>query len=346
MHVIAGATPPARIVFLFPGGGLNVLANFCTAARRSLAEVLVERGCLVVGVDPREDGVDPADPDPACARWGLAAHRADADRVVAGVVAAVGLPYEVLGHSAGAAVALDLAAYRAWDVRLERVLVLDTTGPYDAEVEPELVERARGLASAMRELLAAGTTTVDPGLRGLFARAVADPDGDSPVPRPAAAGGGFVSNRGLVHLALTRTAELPGAANWVYHHGLSSGDYEFGAARELDRFRLDRSPFEVWAAAVRELGSGVQPVALLRDLAAVWGGWAEVYGIDWSAVRAEVVWVNAEGGRGDHDLGARRLAEAGASVDYRVVPGYGHGDVVWAVDAEQQVWRRLLSRRG
>lgn len=72
------------------------------------------------------------------------------------------------------------------------------------------------------------------------------------------------------------------------------------------------------------------------------GGRTDVYRIDWSAIRADVVWVNAELGRGDHDLGARLIQAGGARVDYRVVPGYGHGDVVWAPGAAQEIWPLLL----
>lgn len=46
--------------------------------------------------------------------------------------------------------------------------------------------------------------------------------------------------------------------------------------------------------------------------------------------------------RGLKALFARLIRCGGATVDYRVVTGYGHGDVVWSATAERGVWRFLL----
>ncbi|MGF1431796.1 thioesterase domain-containing protein [Kitasatospora sp. LaBMicrA B282] len=335
-------TPLHRIAVLLPGGGLNVRANFGTAHHgRSLARFLTENGYLVLGITPREDALTPETEQhgPPCAGWGLAAHRRDAETVLTALPQALGLPYELFGHSAGAALALDLAARPT--NRAQRVVVLDTTGPYDPQAEPELATRAAELATAMDERLTRGEVLVDPGLKGLFARAGADPTGDSPFPRPDRPGTVF-THLGLLHYALTHTAELPGPANWIYHRGHSSGSYAFGATAADDRFALRHTPLAVWQRVIAELGSGVQPTALLRDLAAVWGGRGEVHRIDWAAIEAPVVWVNTELGRGDHDLGARLIRAGGTPVDYRVLPGYGHGDLLWGVDAEHEVWATLL----
>ncbi|WP_145907087.1 hypothetical protein [Kitasatospora viridis] len=304
----AGA--PRGIVVLLPGGGLNARAAFAVARGRSLVEFLADHGYLPIGITPREDAGDPAE----AAEWGLATHRTDAERVLAAVeehlALPFGLPLDLLGHSAGAALALDLAAQPGSTAR--RVLVLDTTGPYDPQREPELVERAERLCAQFEQMVGAGELVLDPGLKASFAAAERDPE-----------------LRGRLEFALTRTAELPGPANWIYHQGHSAG----GPALDLD----------VWARAMAALGSGVQPTALLRDLAALWAGRTEVYRIDWSAIRAEVRWINAELGRGDHDLGPRLVRAGGAAVDYRVVPGFGHGDVVWAPQAENAVWPLLLA---
>jgi hypothetical protein len=319
-----------------------VAANYCTAQGRSLARYLADHGYLVVGTTPREDALTAGGAGPHCAGWGLDGHRADLERVVAAAEAVTGLPYDLLGHSAGAALALATAA-RSGGEGPRRVVVLDTTGPYDPEAEPEPAARAEALAGHFQGLLDAGTWTLDPGLKGLFARAAAAPDAPSAVPRPAGGPGRF-SNLGLLHYALTHTRELPGPANWIYHRGHSSGGYTFGATPEQDRYALDRTPLDVWARAVGRFGSGLQPTALLRDLAAVWAGRADVHRIDWAAIRADVVWVNAEHGRGDHPLGAELIRRGGARVDYRVLPGYGHGDVVWGATAEADLWQSLLPR--
>jgi hypothetical protein len=332
-----------RVVHLLPGGGLNVAADYCTAQGRSLAHFLADHGYLVIGTTPPEDALTPDRIGPQCADWGLDGHRTDLERVVSAVESLTGLPYELLGHSAGAALALATAARNRGEA-LRRVLVLDTTGPYDPETEPELVAKAEALTRLFQQQLEAGVWTVDPGLKGLFARATTAPDAPSGVPRPVDGAGQF-SNLGLLHYALTHTRDLPGPASWIHHRGHSSGTYAFGPTPGEDRFALEHSPLAVWTEAIGRLGSGLQPTALLRDLAAVWAGLTEVHRIDWAAIRAEVVWVNAEFGRGDHDLGARLIRRGGARVDYRVVPGYGHGDVVWSATAERDVWESLLPRR-
>lgn len=341
--LLAGTGAAAtRTVYLLPGGGLNTAAGFLTPRGRGLAHFLCAKGFLVIGVSPREDGL--TEPGPEVCEWGLARHRQDVLRVVAAVQSVRPTPYQLLGHSAGAVLALDVAASEGLPAPgPERVLVLDTTGPYDREAEPELAARADGLLAATEALLAEGTPVLDTGLKGLFARAAADPLGDSPMPRPVQGSASRFSNAGLLHYALTQTGRLPGPANWIYHQGFSSGSYHFGASAAEDRFALDHSPLGVWSDAVARLGSGLQPTALLRDLAAVWAGREDVHRIDWSAIRAEVVWVNAGLGRGDHDLGARLIREgSGVPVRFTVVPGYGHGDVVWSATARDDVWCALV----
>ena len=330
---------PSRAVFLLPGGGLNTAADFLTPRGRGLADFLCANGFLAIGISPREDGLTSTGTD--VSDWGLARHRGDAQRVVAAAQAVLPQPYDLLGHSAGAVLALDLAATTA--AGPDRVLVLDTTGPYDPRTEPELATRAEELLTTCQQLLEQGVQVVDPGLKALFARAAADPEGATPVQRPVAGPATFFSNTGLLHYALIRTSELPGPANWIYHQGFSGGRYLFEDSPAHDRFELDHSPIEVWSAAVAQLGSGLQPTALLRDLAAVWAGRDDVHRIDWSAIRAEVLWVNTGLGRGDHDHGPRLIRErSGAPVRFTVLPSYGHGDVVWSATAQQDLWRSLL----
>ncbi|MEU8515431.1 thioesterase domain-containing protein [Kitasatospora sp. NPDC048722] len=344
---VIGDVTAERVIHFLPGGGLNVAANYCTAQGRSLARFLADHGYLVIGTTPREDAVPPEASDD-CTAWGLDAHRADLQHVITAAEALTALPYELLGHSAGAALALDTAARTTGGTGPRRVLVLDTTGPYDPATEPELVAKAEALTDLLQRQLDAGARTVDPGLKGLFSRAATAPDAPSGVPRPVPqqeGGPGQFSNLGLLHYALTHTRDLPGPANWIYHRGHSSGTHAFGPTPAEDRFALTHTPLAVWAEAVDRLGSGLQPTALLRDLAAVWAGRTDVHRIDWAAIRADVVWINAELGRGDHDSGARLIRAGGARVDYRVVPDYGHGDVVWSATAEQDVWASLLPGR-
>ncbi|MFD6227866.1 hypothetical protein ACFWFZ_13440 [Streptomyces sp. NPDC060232] len=330
------ARAPRGIVYLLPGGGLNFAAEFFTPGGRgdhNLAHELRRRGLLVVGVTPREDAAAAAD---VCAEWGLEAHRRDLAVVVGALDSVLGLPYQYAGHSAGAALALDAASYDV-SPRLRRVVALDTTGPYTGD----LALRAADTRDAYATRLAQGVPFVDPGLAAVIAKAVADPDGVSPAPWPPDPTRRF-TNAGLAHFALIRTAALPGPANWIYNRGHGAGTYTFGAAPAEDRFELTRTPAATWHAATSALGSGLLPAALMRDLAAVWAGDDATYKIAWDRVTAEVVWVNTELGRGDHPRGAELIRAGGNErVSFTVVPGYGHGDALWATAAASDVWSRF-----
>ncbi|GAA0283638.1 hypothetical protein GCM10010302_22080 [Streptomyces polychromogenes] len=334
------ARPPHGIAYLLPGGGLNFTAAFHTEHRGfapgggSLAGHLLHRGLLVVGVTPREDAATGADALPA--DLGLAAHRRDLAGVVAALDSVLGLPYTYAGHSAGGALALDAASHDPSE-RLRRVLVLDTTGPYTGEA----ALRAAELREVYEEQLARGVHAADPGLAALVARAVSDPSGPSAVPWPPDPERRF-THAGLAHFALVRTADLPGPANRIYREGHAAGGYAFGATPAEDRFSLTHTTLETWHAATSALGSGLVPTALMRDLAAVWAGDGKTYRIGWERIRAEVVWINTELGRGDEPHGAELIRAAGNDrVRFGVVPGYGHGDALWSATAAADVWSRL-----
>ncbi|MDJ0379758.1 hypothetical protein [Streptomyces sp. G-G2] len=327
------ARAPRGVVYLLPGGGLNFTASFLTPGARNLAQDLRRRGFLVVGLTPREDAARPGD---VTAEWGLAAHRRDLARVVDALDPVLRLPYQYAGHSAGAALALDAASHDP-SPRLRRVVVLDTTGPLTGAG----AVRAAATRDAYAAQLAAGTYASDAGLAGLVSRAVTDPGGPSPAPWPRDPALRF-TNAGLAHYALIHTAELPGPANWIYARGHSAGTYAFGATPAEDRFTLTHTPLTLWHAATAALGSGLVPVALLRDLCAAWAGDGTGYSLAWDRIGAEVLWLTTEFGRGDHPRGADLIRASGnPRVTYRLIPGYGHADAVWSTTAAQDIWPLL-----
>ncbi|WP_437930169.1 hypothetical protein WMF37_13360 [Sorangium sp. So ce291] len=345
---------PSRVLYMLPGGGLSFESNFFTPRDRNIAHFMRGHGYLVIGVSPREDGLDPASPasnDASLARWGFAKRKQDIHGVIATVDRWLGLPHDLLGHSAGGAQALDHAATYAGGPG--KVMVLDTTGPYDPVAEPTYAANALATLEAYEQLLAQGRFTIDAagGLRALVAAAASDPLGDSGVPR--AVGGGFTGSftrAGLVHYGLIHTSRLPGPTtpltglpqSWFYEQGHLAGQYTFAADPQQDRFDLTHTPLAVFEDALAALGSGLVTTAAMRDLLAIWSG-APAYVIDWSNIRAKVVWINTALGRGDHPRGAQLIAEAGnADVRFRVVPGYGHADPVFGRRAEADVWPLLL----
>ncbi|MFD3516920.1 hypothetical protein [Streptomyces sp. NPDC058657] len=324
---------PVGIAYLLPGGGLNFAADFFTPRAHNLAHRLCDERQLVIGISPREDLARPAD---LTAALGQAAHKADAAKVVRAVDRVLRLPYQLLGHSAGAVLALDLASTDR-SPRLHRVVPLDTTGPYTG---PEALRAAR-MRDALQAQLDNGVLYGDTGLTGLIARALTDPDGPSPVPRPVDPATRF-THAGLAHFALIRTSSLPGDTHWIYTQGYSAGSYTFADTPADDRFSLTHTPLSTWGEATSALGSGLVPHALLRDLAAIWAGDDTTYRLDWAGIRAPVVWVNMELGRGDEPHGAEAIRAGGNDdVTFRVVPGYAHADPVWSTTADRDVWPLL-----
>ncbi|WP_407839123.1 hypothetical protein ACE1OC_26560 [Streptomyces sp. DSM 116496] len=324
---------PHGIAYLLPGAGLNFGSAFFTPSDLNLAHRLRREGLLVVGVTPREDAAAAEDIGPDL---GLAAHHRDLAAVVEALDGALGLPYQYVGHSAGALLALDAAAHDD-SPRLTRVVALDTTGPYSGD----LAVRAAQTRDAYEALIERGAYATDPGLAALFARAVTDPAGSSEVPWPPDPGLRF-THAGLAHFALVRTSLLPGPADWIHTQGHAAGSYSFGATPAGDRFGLTHTTLATWHAATAGLGSGLIPNALARDLAAVWAGDEKTYAVDWERISAEVVWINTELGRGDHTRGPRLIRAGGnPRVRFSVVPGYGHGDPVWSQTAAADVWSLL-----
>lgn len=349
VDVVASTTAePLRVVYMLPGGGLNFRGNFFTPRPRNLAHFLREHGYLVVGISPREDALVPAADDTVAAGWGLAKRKRDNRSVISTINAALNMPYDLLGHSVGGLQALDYAA--TYPDGPGKVMVLDTTGPYEPSTEPALSRRARDTVAVLRDLLDppgdgdARQNTIDPGLKALVSAAAADPAGTAA--RAFRPDGSPFTNAGLAHYALIKTAELPGPLNWIYEQGLSAGTYTLGETPQADRFAFAHTSLSTWAAAMAEIGSGLLVTAQLRDLNAVLAADPSSYAIDWARIDTRVAWVNMSLGRGDHPYGARLIRAGGnPDVTFTVVPGYGHGDPTWGRAAHVDVWPLLTQCR-
>lgn len=72
----------------------------------------------------------------------------------------------------------------------------------------------------------------------------------------------------------------------------------------------------------------------MRDLSAIWAAGDATYSIPWHHIRAEVLWLNTEHGRGDHPEGATLIRASGnPRVTYRILPNHGHADITWSESA-------------
>jgi pimeloyl-ACP methyl ester carboxylesterase len=351
VNILAMHRPEAvRVMYLLTTSSLNFRGSFFTPAEKGLAYYLASRGYLVVGITPREDNVEPGDDLSVMADWGMKQHRDDVRTIIERVQSVVGLPYDVLGHSFGAIVALDYAGHYSED-DFERVMVLDVPS-FDPDTQPLMIAYAQLSLGAYDDLLASGeyveTSLFE--LRLLLGANAMYPDVDSGVPRAFLGLPGNFTYAGLLHFSLINTAFMPGVIfpltglpqEWPMVLGNAAGYYEFALDPLKDEFGLLHVDVNRLLAVAGVMGSGYAPVALARDYTSAIAD-QKLYSVDWAGIDEKVVWINAELGMGEQTHGATHIEEAGnEDVQVHVIPGYGHADVILGENAAEDVWGLLL----
>jgi pimeloyl-ACP methyl ester carboxylesterase len=279
----------------------------------------------------------------------MAEHRADIRAVVQRVQGTLGLPYEMLGHSYGAASALDYASH--FSAELVRVIALDIYA-FDPGSDPQAIDRAEATYSAHVALLSQGVYVDPAGAQaGVFARLTPEEHlADSGSSRESFGAPGNFTNDGLTYISLIYNSQLPGihseltglAGDWPLRQSVFAGTYTFAPDPLDDVFAftyVERSTLIASSAAAR---SGLIPMAFARDYWAAVAG-DPAYAIDWASIKTKLVWLNAELGYGTQTYGASAAAASGnPNVEVAVIPGYGHGDMLLSRSARRDVWSRLL----
>lgn len=337
---------PDHVVYMLPGGGANFAMSYLTPLQTNLATFLCNQGALVVGITPPEDAVPTGLPSYAFMRnWGLAKHSADVRRVISNVQTLVDLPFDILGHSYGASIALDVAT-RQPDLR--RLIVLDT---YSLDPQSELRAQAERTYDAHVQLIDDGVfhdETYSQFKPGVLAAAAA-PQLDSGTSRQPAGAAGNFTLEGLVYFSLINSAGLPGIhtsitslpGDWLLQRGFLAGEYTVAPNPQDDQYAFSHTTIVTVRQAAALAGSGIIPVALERDIWAVTANNGSPK-IRWNRIDAEVIWLNTELGYAHHTWGATRIRRGGNErVTVDVIDGYGHIDMLWGDNAQQDVWQRL-----
>jgi pimeloyl-ACP methyl ester carboxylesterase len=349
VDVVASRNAKAdHIVYMLPGGSVNFGSSFFTPRDRNLAHFMRERGGLIVGISAREDNVPSTLEDYSfMAGWGLAKHRADIRSVVSAVQSVTALPYDLLGHSYGASCALDYAANDAGDLR--RLIVLDiySMAP-GASLGVEAAERTyQAHVALMSQGVYHDTSYADTKTGANLAELL--PDVDSGVSRADAGYPGNFLLEAYLYYSLINTAPLPGIhtpitdlpGDWLMKQSMLAGQYTLAQNPRADRFSFDHTQIETFRESAAKIGGGLVPVALERDFWAVNAGNPD-YVIPFQDIKAEVIWLNAELGYAEHSHAAQQI-EAGGNqrVTTAIIPGYGHGDMIWSATAAADVWSML-----
>lgn len=257
----------------------------------------------------------------------------------------------MLAFSFTGLVALDYAATYN-DRRLDRLLIIDA---YNIDpTNSDAVEDAAYLYEAYDYLINAGYY-VDDSLKnfgGLINGAVADPTGDSGIPRalmlPPDIAPYFSGNftfAGLMHYWLINSGYMPGIhtpisglpQDWPMLVGSTAGYYTPALDPLYDEFGMTYTSMESIQSFSANMGASVIPLALLRDCAAA-SAYNGVYPIDWDAIDTEVVWVNTEYGYGPQAWGASQIED----MTFTIIEDYGNIDPFLSVTAESDVWEGLL----
>ena len=339
---------PHRIAYFIPGG-TSFRSSFFTPTRDNLAHHFRRNGRFVVGITPREALMTETDDVSAMADFGLAKHRDDIRRIVEKTQSALDLPYyELLGYSIGGEYALDYAATYPGEASAVTVLGLESFDPIG---DADDVAGAALIFDAACSLMA-DDVLYDNGLamlKGLTEAARLYPMGDSGESREALGLPGNFTIEGLVYFSAIHTGSLPGFHTtltglpgewWNKSHLL--GTYSFAPDPYNDSYEFALTEYEAMTAGVLSMESGLVPLAVYRDNAAV-NAHNGAYIIDWEAIDAPVTWINAENGMGNHMYAASRIEAAGTGVDAIVIPDFGHADLTWSDTAKTDVWP-LLAR--
>jgi len=339
---------PRGVVYMLPGGATNFRSSFLVPPEDNLASFFRRHGYLVIGITPREDKVAADTRDLSFMEaWDMQQHRDDIRKIVQLVQAVVPLPYELLGHSYGAASALDYAG--AYPDEVQRVVALDIYS-FDSAIDPASMRKARRTHQAyvelMREGVFADTSYADfPALvRSGLGRPDAGVGGASDYDY-----GGYTSKQ-LLLFGLIYSAVLPGVhtditglpGDWPIAMSDVAGDDGWEFRPDDDDRTFARTSIATLRLAADELGSGLISMAFARDY---WSVVAEAeggYPLRWSNNAGKVLWINSELGYNTQMHGADLIRQAGnPNVDKQIVPQYGHADLLWSRTARADVWERF-----
>jgi pimeloyl-ACP methyl ester carboxylesterase len=318
-----------KVIYLLPGGGVNFNSSFFTPIGNNLAHFFRDAGYLVVGITPREDNVPSGIPYDFMAGWGMAEHKADIQKIIGIVQARTKLPYWVLGHSFGAAYALDYAS-TCTDNLFQKVIALDIYS-YNESGD------AASSQYIFQQLIAAGQY-VDPtytDLKSLMLISLLLPKVDSGEPRTPYPGD--FTYQGLLYFSLIWSSELPGIdiTDWPLVQSYAAGVYRFSINPLFDTYFLTYTDINLLRDASFKVGSGLVPYAVYRDYFDV-NGYNINYSINWSGIRVPLLWVNSQLGYG------KNAYSGGIPKTFKVIPGYGHLDLLGSSTAQGDVWNLFL----
>lgn len=343
----SNVSAPHAVVYMLPGGATNFRSSFLIPSDDNLAQFFRAHGYFVVGITPREDTV-PADTNDTSFmdQWGMTQHRQDIRSVVSVVQSVVPLPYELLGHSYGAASALDYAA--EYPGEPARVIALDIYS-FNPNTEPSAVQRALRTYQAYVQLRSEGVYADDSyvDFATLVGASFSGPNGKRGF------GGDYVryTAKELLLFGVIYSGLLPGVhtgitglpGDWPMAMSTLAGDPSGLLPPNNDNHTFSHISATTLQLVAKELGGGLVSMAFARDYWSVVSLVEGAHMLPWENITGQVIWLNSELGYYDQMYGAQLIAGGSrAHIEAGVVAGYGHADMLWSGTARDDVWERLL----
>jgi pimeloyl-ACP methyl ester carboxylesterase len=323
-----------KVVYMLPGGGVNFASSFFTPMDNNLAQFFRKAGYLVVGITPREDSVPAGITDYSfMATWGMDKHEADIETIISVIQKRLKKPYRVLGHSFGAAYALDYASKYMDNPELvsippEKVIALDIYSYNRLDQAADSYELFNQKAAQPPYADASYTD-----MKSLALISLLLPKIDSGVSRGD--GLGNFTFEGLLYFSLicSRDSGIL-ETDWPLVQSYAAGVYIPAWCPLFDRYYLTKSDINTIRSASFMVGSGLVPYAVYRDWFDVSGDHV-AYSIDWSDIGVPVIWINTALGYGPNRYCGEVLTLIGP---LNGIGGYGHLDILLGRTA-QDVWK-------
>jgi pimeloyl-ACP methyl ester carboxylesterase len=330
---------PKGIVYMLPGGGMNFKSSFLTPLADNLAQYFRKSGYLVVGITPREDNVPATVTQYGFMKsWGMGAHLQDIRKIIGviqGNAAFAGKPFRVLGHSFGAAYALDYAS-KCSDLGApvpEKVIALDiysfAPGTENSYYSGLTCEGFRDIIDVYGQYADASYSSIKSlMLVSALLPYVISPESYAELDR-------YFTYEGFLYYSMIESHELPSVqtGDWPLAHGYVAGTYTKNPCNPfLDSYSLAYSSMSTLREASLKVGSGLVPYAVYRDFFAV-NAYNGTYSIDWENITSKVLWVNTGLGYNENMAGASLIPQVSTgtcphSVLTFVLGGFGHLDIL------------------
>ncbi len=336
--------PSRKTIYSSPGSGINTESNYITPRSHNISIFLVNKySAIFVGITPREDAAPPTFNFGLMKEWGLDKHTKDFAKIITLFQSIIDQDYEVIGHSAGALVALNYSSLTSQN-RFKAARIIDMIGQYPPNSQ-EFINSQISL-NGVNNLMSRGSFTDTDllGLKYLVQQIQTNPIGDSGFPRPSPYTGNF-TNEGLFFFSLIFSNQFPGtitgttglSGSWYFKQGYIQGNYTFGTLPTDDRYNLTHTNINTIYNVIGSIGSGIYPLAYDRDFFAVW---SNSYPLAWENIRVPVFYINTALGLGDASYTISLLRNS--SVIYNIVRDYAHADPVFSDTADVDFWNKLF----